>query len=426
MEGKRMTSIERLKKIIDERMKDNETNIIAVHLMRQYTNARLNCDGSGNIKTCTYGGVDRTLCSSAAIKNGQKEYLRRNYKNLDIGIDTRRIGELVLAEYLRDYYKKETGVELSDDNEDKISLILKNIFKDGNDDSGKSCEKKGRKSDANDITITTKESNRYSANEIKCIADTFVEFFKTLDDFSNKTKWTGFKEEVISRIGELHNCGHFICLFGRMSTCFIKTIESSIAVANAFGVIKKSYDSIYQSRREFVFGNKYDPDKNPGAANLFDIDIDSPLLIEEYSIDVNQMIENEMKYNGIETREEAREIAREIIGIYVEAIFRSNPTGGQKTNSSTPLPELMYVTFSKGGNTYGNYFVTPVRNPSDAINIFTKKIIPQNYEGVGKDKKMLFLSPLYFDRKEEFGITDDIVDTTKSNNDIINFVKDNI
>ena len=87
-----MTDIERIEKIGDGRMKDNETNIITVHVMRQYINARLNCDGSGNIKTCTYGGVTRTLCSSAAIKNGQKEYLRRNYKNLDIGIDTRRIG----------------------------------------------------------------------------------------------------------------------------------------------------------------------------------------------------------------------------------------------------------------------------------------------------------------------------------------------
>lgn len=421
-----MTEIERLKKIIDERMKDNETNLITVHVMRQYTNARLNCDGSGNIKTCTYGEVDRTLCSSAAIKNGQKEYLRKNYQKLDIGIDTRRIGELVLAEYLRGYYKKETGVELSDDNEDKISLILKNVFKDGNDDSGKSCEKKKIKSDTTDITITTKESNRYSANEIKCIADTFIEFFKTTDDFSNKTKWTDFKKEIISRIGKLHNCGHFICLFGRMSTCFIKTIESSVSVADAFGIIKKSYDSSYQSRRELVFGNKYDPDKNPGAANLFDVDIDSPILLEEYCIDVNQMIKNEMKYNGIKTREEAKEIARIIIGIYLEAIFYSNPTGSQKTKYSKPLPELMYITFSQGGNSYGNYFATPVKNPSDAINIFTKKIIPQNYERVGKDKKMLFLSPSYFDKKEEFGITDDIIDVTKSDNDITNFVKDNI
>ena len=331
-----------------------------------------------------------------------------------------------MAEYLRGYYKKETGVELSDDNEDKISLILKNVFKDGNDDSGKSCEKKKIKSDTTDITITTKESNRYSANEIKCIADTFIEFFKTTDDFSNKTKWTDFKKEIISRIGKLHNCGHFICLFGRMSTCFIKTIESSVSVADAFGIIKKSYDSSYQSRRELVFGNKYDPDKNPGAANLFDVDIDSPILLEEYCIDVNQMIKNEMKYNGIKTREEAKEIARIIIGIYLEAIFYSNPTGSQKTKYSKPLPELMYITFSQGGNSYGNYFATPVKNPSDAINIFTKKIIPQNYERVGKDKKMLFLSPSYFDKKEEFGITDDIIDVTKSDNDITNFVKDNI
>lgn len=420
-----MTNIERLKKIIDERMKDNETNIITVHVMRQYTNTRLNCDGSGNIKTCTYGEVDRTLCSSAAIKNGQKEYIRKNYEKLDIGIDTRRIGELVLAEYLRNHYKKETGVELSDDNEDKISLILKNIFKDGKDNSEKSCEKKKIKSDTTDITITTKESNRYSANEIKCIADTFIEFFKTTDDFSNKTKWDDFKKEIISRIGKLHNCGHFICLFGRMSTCFIKTIESSIAVANAFGVIKKSYDSIYQSRREFVFGNKYDPDKNPGAANLFDVDIDSPLLLEEYSIDINQMIENEMRYNGIETREEAREIAREIIGIYMEAIFRSNPTGSQKTNSSTPLPMLMYVTFSQGMISYGDIFETPAKNLTDAINTFADEI-RENYEGVGKDKKMLFLRNLYFNKKEEVGITDDIANVTKCDCDIINFVKDNI
>ena len=420
-----MTDIERIEKIGDGRMKDNETNIITVHVMRQYINARLNCDGSGNIKTCTYGGVTRTLCSSAAIKNGQKEYLRRNYKNLDIGIDTRRIGELVLAEYLRDYYKKQTGIELSDDNEDKISMILKNVFKDGNDDSGKSCEKKDRKSDARDITITTKESNRYSANEVKCIADTFIEFFRTTDDFSNKTKWTDFKEKVISRIGKLHNCGHFICLFGRMSTCFIKTIESSIAVANAFGVVKKSYDSIYQSRREFVFGNKYDPDKNPGAANLFDVDIDSPLLLEEYCIDVNQMIENEMKYNGIETREEAREKAREIIGIYMEAIYRSHPTGGQKTNPSQPLPELMYVTFSQGMTTYGNAFETPAKNLTDAINTFAG-IIQENYEEIERDKKMLFLYHLHFNKKEEFGITDDTGNVTKCGRDIINFVKDNI
>ena len=137
-----MTEIECIKEIIERRMNDNENNIINVHVLRSYKAARLNCDGVGNIKTITYNGVDRTFCSSAAIKNGQKEYIKQLYKGLDIGRDTRRIGELILAEYLRGYFKKETGVELSDDEEDRILLILKNIFKDGNDKSDSKCNKK--------------------------------------------------------------------------------------------------------------------------------------------------------------------------------------------------------------------------------------------------------------------------------------------
>lgn len=267
-----MTNIERLKKIIDERMKDNETNIIAVHVIRSYCATRLDCDKFGNIKTCTYGGVTRTLCSSAAIKNGQMEYIKKLYKEL-----------------YTDAYK------------------------------------------------------------------------------------------------------HLVCLFGN------KSVESSVSIAYAFGTTEESFE----------FG------------------ISSPLLLEEYSIDIDQMIENEMRYNGIETREGAREIARLIIGIYMETIYWSHPTDSQKDNLSTPEPTFMYVTFSKGMTSYGDIFETPAKNLTDAINTFADEI-RENYEGVGKDKKMLFLSPLYFDRKEEFGLTDDNVNVTYKEKDIIDFVKDNI
>ena len=424
-----MTEIEcvkEIKEIIERRMNDNENNIINVHVLRSYKAARLNCDGVGNIKTITYNGVDRTFCSSAAIKNGQKEYIKKLYKGLDIGRDTRRIGELILAEYLRDYFKKETGVELSDDEEDRILLILKNVFKDGNDKSDSKCNKKPKKSSSESISITTKESNKYSVNEIKCIADTFIEFFKTVDDFSNKKLQTNFKDEVIVRIGKLHSCGHLLCLLGRMSTCFIKTINSSVSVAGAFSVIEEAYNSSYQSRRETVFGNKYDPYKNPGAANLFDIDISSPLLLEEYSIDIDQMIENEMRYNGIETREGARELARLIIGIYMEAIYWSNPTGGRNSYYSESEPILMYVTFGQRRNTYDKDFRIPAKDPTDALNTFIDSAIIRSNEGIKEEKKKLFLCPSYFDKKEEFGLTDENVSVTYKEKDIMDFVKENI
>ena len=45
---------------------------------------------------------------------------------------------------------------------------------------------------------------------------------------------------------------------------------------------------------------------------------------------------------------------------------------------------------------------------------------------VKEEKKKLFLCPSYFDKKEEFGLTDENVSVTYKEKDIMDFVKENI
>lgn len=322
------------------KMENGKRLFLDVHAIQTLPPSNINRDDTGSPKTAQYGGVRRSRVSSQSWKKAIRDYFKANKGNLEIGIRTKNIVNLIAMKVV------DSDSTISFD--DAIKKV-KETFKCAGIET-----KKDNKLDALFI-LSDEQITRLSEAAIEDLRDK-----KKLKDIINASPSVD------------------IVLFGRMlaSKEQLFNVDASCQVAHAI--------STHAVQNEFDFYTALDEfpsEDNAGAGMLGNIEYNSSTMYRYANIAVHELFR---QLGDIDSTVNT-------IKLFIEAFSNSLPTGKINTFANQTIPDAVIVTLREDRpiNAVGA-FEEPVRSYEG----FVKKSIEKLSKELMKVEKFV-KKPLY-------------------------------
>jgi CRISPR system Cascade subunit CasC len=326
---------------------------VQIHLLQSLPPGNLNRDDTGQPKKCLFGGVTRGRISSQC----QKRNIRR----------TPQFQEYLGGGALRSRYLPKLvcdalalqGVDGFDDTEAAVlSGVLAKQFKSektGGEEGEASAAPKNEEKATKQVVFFTRAfvgkmvEDIASARNAKKVAkltkgekkDWYAGFFKT------------YRPEIARASEQLTPD---IAMFGRMTTSdLLVDVEATCQVAHAISTHEAIIESDYFTAMD-------DLAVGPGAAYIGSSDTETSFFnaavyYKYFNIDVDALRDEKHLTEAF-----SREDAAKLVGAFLEAAVRVNPTGKQNAFAAHGMPELILVELSgtKQPISYANAFLQAV------------------------------------------------------------------
>lgn len=292
--------------------------VIDVHALQTLPPSLINRDDTGAPKSAVFGGVPRQRVSSQSWKRAIRKDFEANFDTSYVGLRTRRVVDLVVAEITK--LQEADGIEVwSDERATKDATAL---FKSA---GIKTVEQPTKvvDDDGEETDRTLRPQTGYllflSPRQIEKAARAVID--------ADGAKIG--KKDAAALLNQEHSVD--IAMFGRMvADDATYNVDASVQVGHALG--------IHESEPEFDYFTAVDDavedNQETGAGMIGTIQMMSSTLYRFATIDVESLSEN----LGSRSAAEAAAVA------FVDSFIRSLPTGKQNTFAHNTLPELVYVT----------------------------------------------------------------------------------
>lgn len=292
--------------------------VIDIHALQTLPPSLINRDDTGAPKSAVFGGVPRQRVSSQSWKRAIRKDFEANFDPSYVGLRTRRVVDLVVAE-IKKLQEADGGEVWSDERATKDATAL---FKSA---GIKTVEQTTKVTDDNgdETDRTLRPQTGYllflSPRQIENAARAVID--------ADGTKIG--KKDAGALLNQEHSVD--IAMFGRMvADDATYNVDASVQVGHSLG--------IHESEPEFDYFTAVDDavedNDETGAGMIGTIQMMSSTLYRFATIDVESLAEN----LG------SRSAAEEAAGAFVDSFIRSLPTGKQNTFAHNTLPELVYVT----------------------------------------------------------------------------------
>jgi CRISPR system Cascade subunit CasC len=324
--------------------------LIEFHILKSYPPTNLNRDETGSPKSCFFGGSQRGRISSQCLKHSWRRH--DAFSNLNIGIRTRYLPELIAEELFRRGMKQEY-----------LEIVKKKISGLGNKEAKESEDGSGTAQ----IMFFSKED----INAVADIVETTVNSCKSIKEIKDiKVKiW----QDALKGNAKVRPVTLDIALFGRMITDdSFADVEASIQVAHAISTNRVNMESDFFTAVDDL-KKMYSDDV--GSAMMGDTDFNSCCYYMYSSLDTDQLFEN------LKSSPDVAEISKVLIPILIETMAFSNPSGKQNSFAGNVYPSLICVEVKdkKVPINYVNAFEIPVSNTS------TKGLVKESVDKLARE-----------------------------------------
>jgi len=338
--------------------------LIEIHILQNYAPSNLNRDDTGSPKDCIFGGVRRARISSQCLKRSVRvsEIMREALAKSGFGTRSRRFPECV-----RQYVLEQLTGKCSPEEASLIGEVCK-VKCTG------LANKDGKESEDGEMP----QSMFFTDLDVKTIGDYFLKKF-VLDPQTNGLKGAAHdivkslkdaKMKEVQKSVELKSWRPItpdIALFGRMTTSdAFHDVEASVQVAHAISVNKMDHEFDFFTAVDDL--QKRGDKESAGADMMGDVEFTSGCFYKYFSIDCEGFEQNMLGPSPTSSsRDEVKEIEREIIPALVEAFAIAAPTGKQNSFAAHQLPAaiLVEVKDQKVPISYANAFLKPVTPSRD-------------------------------------------------------------
>ncbi|NQT88776.1 type I-E CRISPR-associated protein Cas7/Cse4/CasC [bacterium] len=323
---------------------------VQIHLLRSLPPSNVNRDDTGQPKKCLFGGVTRGRISSQCLKRNIR-HSQQFSEYLDGGAIRSRYLPQLLCEALK-------GEEGFDETEASVlAAVLAEQFKS---DKKAASEAPADEKSA-DVDKVTKQLVFFTRAFVEDLAKILAGVREKEEvaplNKAKKTKWyKGFfnsRQEEIARASE--QLTPDIALFGRMTTSDLLTnVEAACQVAHAISTHETIIESDYFTAMD-------DLAAGPGAAFIGSSDTETffnaSVHYEYLNIDTDSLRDAKHLTESFTVPDTA-----ELVGTFLDAAARTNPTGKQNAFAAHGVPELILVELSqtKQPISYANAFLQPV------------------------------------------------------------------
>ena len=299
-------------------------NFIQIHALHNYTGTLLNRDDSGMAKTMPYGGITRTRISSQCLKHHWRK-AEGEYALSRIQPDPVRTKELAEAAIMRQVHE-----QLPDTDTELAKAIIQGLNERLYGPKGNEQPLLFGQNEVNYLSDKITAILRENRNHDQAIKS--VELL--LDKKAEGDNFATFRQNQAMPAGLIG------AMFGRMMTSDPDAnIDAAVHVAHAFTTHGEEKEIDYFTAMEEL-------SKDPGAAHIGEVEINSGIYYVYLCIDVRALTANTTGRPPEEWLQNDRSIAAQTVANLVGQVATVSP--GAKKGSTAPYGYAKYMMVEAG------------------------------------------------------------------------------
>lgn len=305
------------------------TTYIEIHALQTLPPSNINRDDTGAPKSATYGGVRRVRVSSQAWKSAMRQHFIQTVPESLLGIRTKALGRLVREAILK---QRDDLAEQADDLAVAVLTQAGYKFEKG----------KGMGETASLAFLSRGQVDAFAALAIEAhdSGDAAVYIKKQAKEVKAAAKGSSSLD---------------IALFGRMvANGRDISVDAACQVAHALSVDAAESEFDYYTAMDDIKRS----DDESGAEMIGTVEFASSTLYRYANVSWDELVKN----LG------SRDLALEMLPLFIEAFLRSMPTGKQNSFAARTLPEAMVVVIRDTQPvSFARAFHTPVSGGTSTV-----------------------------------------------------------